>query len=327
MSDSPRVLSRLAFLAAVATTGSVLAAEPPATGPAAPATPAPPGAAPAAAPDPAAAPAPASDAPATKPAREDKDADGGDDASIPDSEENAAVPPPDTSPSAIFKTRSPGPAPQPQRDINQIDDGRMGTHQEHWQLGLGLRESFVTNEGYDLFAENNALPQVSVHAGRVLYASGPISVAALLAWDWGSVESDARGAKTALEVNRFTVGAEGRFHVLRRVYAFGRVAPGALNAATSFSDRIVGADRKVDGWGFAADLSLGAGFEFAGDARGASSRPRGFLIAEGGYGWAQSMDLLYEAEGDTNPVRLQPLDLGELAIRGGYFRLSAVITY
>jgi hypothetical protein len=166
-----------------------------------------------------------------------------------------------------------------------------------------------------------------VHAGRVIYASGPISIAALLAWDWGSVESDARGAKTALEVNRFTLGAEGRFHVLRRVYAFGRVAPGALNAATSFSDRIVGADRKVDGWGFATDLSLGAGFEFAGDARGASSRPRGFLVAEGGYGWAQSMDLVYEAAGDSNPVRLQPLDLGELAIRGGYFRLSAAITY
>jgi hypothetical protein len=203
----------------------------------------------------------------------------------------------------------------------------MGTHQTHWLFGLGLRHSFIASEGFDLFSENNALPQLSLHAGRVLYASGPLSLAALVAWDFGMVEADARGADTELVIHRLTVGGEGRFHILRRLYAFGRIAPGALNAATKFSDRIADVDRESSSWGLAADFSLGAAVEFAGDARGASSRPRGFFSAEGGYGWAQSTDLTYEPEGDTTPVRLQPLSLGELAVRGAFFRVSALITY
>jgi hypothetical protein len=324
MSDSRRAFSRLTFLAALTASGAALAAEPPATTPAAPA---PPGAAPAATDQPAPPPA-ASDTPATSPApagAADETED--DEGASPDSEEDVAVPPPNTTPSAIFKTPAPGPVAPPRQDINRIDDGRMGTHQEHWQLGLGLRESFVTSAGFDLFNENDVLPQLSAHAGRVVYASGPFSIALLFAWDWGMVQSEARGADTELSIHRLTLGGEGRFHIVRRLYAFGRVAPGALHTATAFSDRIVQEDRELSSWGLATDLSLGAALEFAGDARGASSRPRGFLIAEGGYGWSQSTDLVYEPEGDTNPVRLQPLDLGELALRGGYFRLSAAITY
>jgi hypothetical protein len=242
----------------------------------------------------------------------------------------APDPHPDTSPSAVFKINTTGRspfAPPPEPDINRIDDGRMGTHQTHWLFGVGLRESFIATDGFDLFSKNNALPQLSVHAGRVLYASGPLSLAALVSWDWGTVQAEARGADTELVINRFTMGGEGRFHILRRLYAFGRVAPGALNAATKFTDRIAGVDRTSSSWAFAADFSLGAAIEFAGDARGASSRPRGFFSAEGGYGWAQSTELSYEPEGETTPVRLQPLSLGELAVRGSFLRVSAVITY
>jgi hypothetical protein len=321
MNDSRCAFGALALLGGLTTAGSALAADPPAPAPA-PTTvtaPAPTNPAPAAAP--AAAPAP--DAATPAPAASDEKAS-------PDSEEDAAVPAPSTSPSAIFKAREIGArpaAPPPVPDINSIDDGLMGSHQEHWLLGLGFRQTFVTNEGYDLFGETNALPQFSLYAGRTLYASGPLSFAALLAWDWGSTEADARGADTELVMNRVTLGGEGRFHILRRLYAFGRIAPGVLNAATTFRDRIVNADRETSSWAFAADFSLGAALEFAGDARGKSSRPRGFISADGGYGWAQSTKLDYEPEEQTSPVRLQPLSLGELALRGGFFRVSAIMTY
>jgi hypothetical protein len=315
-------LTALASFAALASSGTALAADPPpTTAPTTPAT-APDAATPVTTPA-----TPASDAAGPQPAApgQDERADG-----AAESEEDPAVPGPDTSPSAIFKVMKAGPGPAataPEPDINRIDDGRMGTHQTHWLLGLGLRQSFIASEGFDLFSENNALPQLSLHAGRVLYANGPLSFAALVDWDFGMVEADARGADTELVIHRLTVGGEGRFHVLRRLYAFGRIAPGALNAATKFSDRIAGVDRESSKWGLAADFSLGAAVEFAGDARGASSRPRGFFSAEGGYGWAQSTDLTYEPEGDTTPVRLQPLSLGELAVRGAFLRVSALITY
>jgi hypothetical protein len=141
------------------------------------------------------------------------------------------------------------------------------------------------------------------------------------------VDARARGAETGLSVHRITLGAEGRYHVLRRLYAFGRVAPGALNTATTFHDRVVGEDRELSSWGVAADFSGGAAFEFAGDARGKSQRPRGWIMADGGYGWAQSTKLDYEPNDIASPVRLQPLSLGELSVRGGFFRVSLAITY
>lgn len=329
MNDSHCALGALALLGALTTAGSALAADPPA--PAAPA-PTKPVAAPAATnsappPAPAAAPAPA---PATATDGATPAPAGSDEKASPDSEEDAAVPEPNASPSAIFKAREIGPrpaAPAPVPDINRIDDGLMGSHQEHWLLSFGFRQSFVTHEGFDFFSKNNFLPQLNISLGRTLYASGPLSIAALLLWDWGSTEASARGANTGLIVNRLTVGGEGRFHILRRLYAFGRIAPGALNATTTLRDRIVNEDRETSNWAFAADFSGGAAFEFAGDARGHSSHPRGFVSADAGYGWAQSTKLDYEPEGPTSPVRLQPLSLGELALRGGFFRVSAIMTY
>jgi hypothetical protein len=218
----------------------------------------------------------------------------------------------------------------PQADLNHVDDGKMGTHQEHWFFGLGARETFVTGAAYDPFSSNNVLPQVSLAAGRAFYASGPLSFAALLGWDWGSTSAEARGADATLVVNRITLGAEGRYHVWRRFYAFGRVAPGALHSTATLKDGVVNVDRSANAWAFATDFSLGAAVEFAGEDRGASTRPRGWLGIDGGYAWAQAtkLELKAPSSGDPSaPARVEPLSLGELALRGGFLRLTATITY
>ena len=61
--------------------------------------------------------------------------------------------------------------------------------------------------------------------------------------------------------------------------------------------------------------------------RGKSRRPRGWVIADGGYGWAQSTKLDYDPKDIDSPVRLQPLSLGELGVRGAFFRVSLAVTY
>ena len=326
-------LTRSLLALVVAVSGAARAAEPPAPMQAGaatpPTTPEPaaahaPAAAPPLTPAPAAATAESNDATPAAELADDSD----------DSEENAAAHATAIPQGAVFQ-----PHPNPGRlfggrlDQQEIDDGLLGTHQEHWLLGIGTRQSYITHPGFDLFSGKNALPQFSLNAGRTLVASGRLSLAALLGWDWGAVEDTARGAPTTLTVNRVTLGAEARYHVFRRFYAFGRIAPGALHSLATIRDRVAAVDSESSAWGFATDLSLGAALEFAGANRGASTRPRGWVGAEGGYGWAQASKLSFKPEGDATkagsagPVRLQPLELGELAVRGGFFRLTATLTY
>jgi hypothetical protein len=248
-----------------------------------------------------------------------------------DSDESPAAPPPDTSPSALEQGRQTAKHQPPAvpDDPRRMDDGLMGTHQEHWLIGVGLRETFVTNAGFDPFSTNNALPQVSIDAGRAFFASGPFSLAGLLVFDAGSVKATARGADTSLGVYRITAGAEGRYHFWRRFYVFGRIAPGALYSNATLTDPVAAVDRHSNSWAFTSDFSLGTAFEFAGEQRGASSRPRGWIGADGGYGWAQTTKLVFESNGSSasGPARPEPIRLGDLAVRGGFFRVNGTITF
>lgn len=212
------------------------------------------------------------------------------------------------------------------------DDGTMGSHRDHWIGHLGVRTNYVTNTGFDPFATDNALTQLSVGVGRTLASDDQMSLAGLLLWDWGRSEATARGAESALDVHRLTVAAEGRYHLIRRLYVFGRLAPGALHWKANLQDRVADLELTDDRWVFAADLSAGAAFEFAGEARGVSKRPRGWVSVDGGYGWsaASGMELAPEDTTDeerAQPARLEPLAFGDLGLRGGFFRVALGITY
>lgn len=310
---------------------------PPSPAPAAPAAPAP---APATVPAPAAAAASAPANPGAPPTPVSKDSAKSDDADTDDedvgtakttappqaSETNAATPPPSSLDAAFRPTNSRQNAALPP-DTTHEDDGRMGTHQVHWSFSLGLRENFITHSGFDPFSTNNVLPQVSLDAGRVVYASGPFSIATLLGFDWGSTKATARRADTELDVSRITAMLEGRYHFWRRLYAFGRIAPGALYSHATLNDPVASVDRQSNEWAFASDFSLGAAFEFAGEARGESQRPRGWLGLDGGYGYAQAKKLVLASNDASAPARLVPLDLGELAVRGGFFRVNGTVTF
>jgi hypothetical protein len=208
------------------------------------------------------------------------------------------------------------------------DDGAMGSHRDHWVGTLGVRTNYVTNSGYDAFDSDNALPQLAVGVGRTLASDDRLSLAGLLLWDWGRSEATARGAESALDVHRLTLAAEGRYHLIRRLYVFGRLAPGALHWKANLQDRVADLELADDRWVFAADLSAGAAFEFAGEKRGASKRPRGWVSADGGYGWsaASGVELVPE-DANAAPARSQPVALGDLGLRGGFFRVALGLTY
>jgi hypothetical protein len=148
--------------------------------------------------------------------------------------------------------------------------------------------------------------QVSLGVGRTLMAMDEFSTAVWLLWDWGAAKAP-RGAGTSLSAHRVTVGLEGRYHLLRRLYFFARVAPGALRSDATLYDVGASVERVAGDWVFATDLSGGAAFEFAGENRGQSKLPRGWLSVDGGYGFTTASTLEFVAEpGSSPPARLEP---------------------
>jgi hypothetical protein len=106
------------------------------------------------------------------------------------------------------------------------------------------------------------------------------------------------------------------------------VAPGALNWNATLADPVAGAERGANAWTFAGDLSAGAAFEFAGDNRGASTRPRAWVGFDGGYGWSGASKVELKPEDEAGaPVRTQPVTFADLAVRGPFIRFSLNGTY
>ncbi|HEY3494904.1 MAG TPA: hypothetical protein VGK73_09470 [Polyangiaceae bacterium] len=244
------------------------------------------------------------------------------------SKEPAAPPPPTAFIIASRPANPNAPAPAPAAESESApDDGEMGSHRDHVLGTVGLRVAFIPDEGLDPFSADDVLAQFSLGAGSTVYGADDFSIAALLLWDTGGTSADARGDEASLSLHRFTAAGEGRYHFFRRLYAFGRVAPGALRWDASLEDGSVGYTRETGNWMFALDLSAGTTFEFAGETRGKRFRPRGWFSAEAGYGWTTSSEVSFAGDDSQGPARVEPLAFNDLALRGGYFRLSANLTY
>ena len=256
------------------------------------------------------------------------------------------VPAPVPAPAAVAPpppVPAPAPVPAPRRtDVasdaaEPPDDGTLGTHQTHTMGIFGIRTAFITNAGFDPFADSNQLVQSSFGFGRTALAIDDASLAIVGFWDFGARKSDLRGQDTSLSVHRLTVGPEFRMHVGKRLYGFVRGMPALLNVQGTLSDATVGANLETEDqflggtWLAGFDATAGAAFEFFGKQSGHSRKARFWLVAEGGYGWSASTRLELRPDSDDDeadpPQRLAALDLGDLAIRGGMFRISAMATF
>lgn len=248
-------------------------------------------------------------------------------------EEPTSTPlPPPLSPSPVMMPGPVGPMPlaHPPADPGPPeprDDGLMGTHQTHFMGLLGVRTAYIGGPGFDAFADDDALVQSTVGFGRTLHARGDLSLFAVGLWDFGARESSVREQETTLSVHRVALGPEGRLHAARRLYAFARALPAVLNVQAVMTDGTTGASLEVHEWIFGVDATAGVALEVLGEARGASRQPRLWLAAEGGYGWSVPLDLELTPESGNAPARLEPLDLGELSLQGGFFRVSAALSF
>lgn len=207
-----------------------------------------------------------------------------------------------------------------------LDDGLMGTHQAHFYFAAGARVTKISDAAYDPFATQDALAQVSLGLGNVLYRRGSWSTPVAIAWDYGAATAQARGAETSLRSHRFVVVPELRRHFFRRLYAFAKLGLGVSLVNARLEDVALGSERSSESVGFTADPALGVAFEVAGARAGYSREPRLWLALEGGYVWTTSTRLRFEPASGA-PARTADVDLGELSLSGPSTRLSAALSF
>jgi hypothetical protein len=210
----------------------------------------------------------------------------------------------------------------------------------HPYLGvIGARTMMLASEGYDLFSSNDSFAAFTLGFGRSVYAEGQFTFAVMAFWDAGGRSSNLRGEPTEMFVHRLSLGPELRFHPLQDGYLFGRVSPALLNTVATLDESSTGAEHVarsddidlgfLSSWDFGVDVTIGLAYELFGSAGHRAGPMRFWLYGEGGYGWASSTPLAWkpEAEDSAAPQRVAVLDQGELAVRGGLFRVAVATTF
>jgi hypothetical protein len=202
------------------------------------------------------------------------------------------------------------------------------TRNRFWQGQVGMRSTFVTDPGFDAFALDNALTSFSVGVSRTILSQDTFSLAPGLFWDYGGRSASARGDATSLVTHRLGLGLEGRYHFAPWAYGLVRVTPGMIHQRAVLEDPLAAAPYVASAWTFAVDASAGAAF-LIGPHRSTSVSPlRWWLAAEGGYGYAGTASLAMHPDvGSDDPRRTGSLDLGRLALGGGFFRIYGSMTF
>jgi hypothetical protein len=238
------------------------------------------------------------------------------------------APPPAAPPTPWLPQPTAAPTTSPVVDAPaQPDEPLPPAEPPAWFGSIGVRTTYVTHTGFDPFATNDALIQGSLELSRRLWKQSALSVAAGIELDFGSRTATARGEETELDTWRLTVGPELRWNLIPQLFLYAQPAVGVSRSSARLADGTSGTDLHARSWDLALDGAAGAAFAFW-DLRNRSSDLRFWVVGEGGYAWTDGSELsLSPDEGSAAPERTEPLDFGELALRGPYFKVAVAASF
>jgi hypothetical protein len=203
-----------------------------------------------------------------------------------------------------------------------------GSRESFWQGQVGMRSTFVTDPGFDPFATDNVLTTFTLGVSRTIFDYEAFSFAPGLFWDYGARSATARGDAASLSSHRLALALEGRYHFAPWAYGLVRLTPSAIQQSAVLKDPLAAANFVARAWNFGLDASAGAAFLLGPHADSSTSPVRWWLAAEGGYGYASSASLLMHPDlPPDDPRRTGDLNLGRLALAGGFFRLYGSVTF
>lgn len=207
------------------------------------------------------------------------------------------------------------------------DSDALGSHQHHFRVDLGGRGQFIKDRGFDPFSEKDALGQLALSASYAFWARERLSLAAVVEYDYGSSSASARSAEASLDLNRFVLAPELRYHVLRIAAATAKLGPTLTRESATLSNGL-GSDLHKMGYKFGFEATLGAAVEVWGFQSGSSKKPRLWVTGEGGYAWTAPMALRFEPEESSAvPQRLASVAFHDLTLAGPLFRIGFAVSF
>ncbi|HTB57523.1 MAG TPA: hypothetical protein VLC06_06595 [Polyangia bacterium] len=195
-----------------------------------------------------------------------------------------------------------------------------------WEVSAGVRTMYIKSAGFDPFSTNDGFVQFSLSGLGVIAHRDRLSLAVGLGLDVGSSSATARGAPSSLTLTHLSALAEGRYQPWSRLYLFARLAPGMVHGSATIRDASSPASSGLSADFDAFSLDAGGGAAFCLGAVGAA-RVGVWLLADGGYGWVAGQDLILAPTLSADQSKAGTLDLGTLAPRGGFFRISMALSY
>jgi hypothetical protein len=167
-----------------------------------------------------------------------------------------------------------------------------------------------------------------VGVGRTVLAKEAFSLVPLVYWELGTRSASARGAGTELTAHRWGVGPELRWHFVPRLYVFGRPSFALHYLLTELNDAVATTTLRSAKASAGFDVSGGVAVQLYGQRDGTKPTIRVWAIGEGGYGWSQAVSQSLRPDEDApGPVRLEPVTLPPIALRGAFFKLAVALTY
>jgi hypothetical protein len=246
----------------------------------------------------------------------------------------APAPAPAAAPAPIAPVQS-GPWISPQATTTPAVDSAPAEPEEPlppaeppaWFGSLGVKTTYITHTGFDPFATNDALTQGSLEFSRRLWKQSSLSVAAGIEFDFGTRTATARGEETELATWRLTVGPELRWNLIPQLFFYVQPSVGVSRSVARMEEGTARTSLYARSWDVALDGAGGVAFAFW-DLRNRSSDLRFWVVGEGGYSWTDSSELALSPDEDSGaPERTEPLDLGELALRGPYFKVAVAASF
>jgi|1186.fasta_scaffold571368_1 hypothetical protein len=196
-----------------------------------------------------------------------------------------------------------------------------------WEVSAGVRTMYIKSAGFDPFSTNDGFVQFSLSGLGVVARKDRLSFAVGVGLDVGSSSANARGAPSSMSLTHPSALAEGRYQPWSRLYLFARLAPGLVHGAATIDDASspAGSGLTTDFDAFSLDASGGGAFCLG--AVG-TARVGVWLLADGGYSWVAGQDLILAPTlGNADQNKAGTLDLGTVAPRGGFFRISMALSY
>jgi hypothetical protein len=197
-----------------------------------------------------------------------------------------------------------------------------------FQAQVALRAAYVSDPAFGIFSDDKSLRQLGLAFSRTVLVEKDFSFAPGLSWEYGERNSTVRGDASDLKVHRLSLRIDGRYHVLPWMYAFARLAPGAIHQSMQVDDVMAAAPLRQSSFGPSVDLSAGAAFLIGPHGARPEKHVRFWAEIDGGYGWAARKDIVLSPELASDDVRrVGTLALGDMALRGAFVRVAGTLTF